>query len=153
FISALAFVLLVRDERRHLKPLCAAIGLAVLIYLPNLWWNWSNGFVSYLHLRDNAHLTHGLLHPLAFAAFLGSQFVVFGPLFFAGLFALGARPGPLLDRRAFLRAIFRVPTLGTLRALSLLSGAEPNGAAPAYVSAIVLVIAWGLRSGRRRWLL
>ena len=35
----------------------AASGIAGLIYLPNLWWNWSHGFVSYLHVRDNAELT------------------------------------------------------------------------------------------------
>ena len=38
-------------------------------------------------------------------------------------------------------------------ALSLLSRAEPNWAAPAYVSAIVLVVAWALGRGWRRWVL
>jgi 4-amino-4-deoxy-L-arabinose transferase-like glycosyltransferase len=51
-ISAAGFVLLVPGERRHFRPLLGAAGIAALLYLPNLWWNWSNGFVSYLHLRD-----------------------------------------------------------------------------------------------------
>ncbi len=67
----------------------------MLIYLPNLWWNWSHGFVSYLHLRDNAELSGRLLHPTAFLEFLGSQFGVIGPLFFAALIAIVARPRAL----------------------------------------------------------
>src|SRR6516225_4528293 len=56
-LSALGFVLLLPGERRHLRPLLAAIALALVIYSPNLWWNWSNGFVSYLHTKDNAELS------------------------------------------------------------------------------------------------
>src|SRR5207302_5191377 len=40
-LSALGFALLVPEERRHLRPLLGAAALALLIYLPNLWWNWS----------------------------------------------------------------------------------------------------------------
>src|SRR6266567_2528530 len=39
FLSALGFILLVREERRYLRPLLAATAFAILIYLPNLWWN------------------------------------------------------------------------------------------------------------------
>ncbi len=61
-VSALIYVLAVPTERRHLPRLLAAAGLGVLIYLPNLWWNWHNGFVSYLHVRDNADIA-GPLFP------------------------------------------------------------------------------------------
>src|SRR5712691_11494388 len=70
-ISAFAFVLLVPAERRHLRRLLRATAIAMLITLPNLWWNWSHGFVSYLHVRDNAELSGSLLHPTAFVEFLG----------------------------------------------------------------------------------
>ncbi len=84
-LSALGFVLVFPAERRHLRPLLAATGIALLIYSPNFWWNWSNGFVSYLHTRDNAALSGPLFHPDAFIEFFASQFGVFGPLLFAGL--------------------------------------------------------------------
>lgn len=151
-LSALGLVLLVPGERRHLKPLGAAIGVAMVITLPNLWWNWTHGFVSYLHVRDNAELSGHLLHPPAFFEFLGSQFGVFGPLFFAALIAIVARPRGLAEPRARLLAAFALPTLAMMLAMSLLSRAQPNWAAPAYVSAIVLVVAWALGHGWRRWI-
>jgi 4-amino-4-deoxy-L-arabinose transferase-like glycosyltransferase len=151
FISAFGLVLLVPGERRHLRALFAATAIAGLIYLPNLWWNWSHGFVSYLHVRDNAALSARLLHPTAFLEFLGSQFGVIGPVFFAALIVILARPRALKEPRARLLAAFALPTLALMLALSLLSRAEPNWAAPAYVSAIVLVVAWASERGWRRW--
>jgi 4-amino-4-deoxy-L-arabinose transferase-like glycosyltransferase len=150
-LSALGFLLLVPGERRHLRPLLAATAIAGLIYLPNLWWNWSHGFVSYLHVRDNAALSGKLLHPTALLEFLGSQFGVIGPLFFAALILIVARPRAFAEPRARLLAAFALPTLTLMLVVSLLSRAEPNWAAPAYVSAIVLVVAWALEHGWRRW--
>src|SRR6266852_6114448 len=124
-LSALGLVLLAPGERRHLRPLLAATGIAGLIYLPNLWWNWSHGFVSYLHVRDNAELSGSLLHPVAFFEFLGSQFGVIGPLFFLALIALVLRPRALAERRALLLAAFSLPTLGMMLGISLLSRAQP----------------------------
>src|SRR6266852_944234 len=150
-LSALGFVIFTPGERRHLRPLLVAAAIAGLLYLPNLWWNWSHGFVSYLHVRDNAALSARLLHPAAFLEFLGSQFGVIGPLFFAALILIVARPRALADPRARLLAAFALPTLVLMLALSLLSRAEPNWAAPAYISAIVLVVASALEQGWRRW--
>jgi hypothetical protein len=150
-ISAFGFVLLVPGERRHLRRLSGAAGIAVLLYLPNLWWNWSNGFVSYLHVRDNAGLSRGLLHPEAFLEFFGSQFAVVGPLLFAGLLAILARPRWLAEPSARLLAVFALPSLAMMLALSFLSRAQPNWAAPAYVAGSVLVVGWALASGWRRW--
>ena len=98
---------------------------------------------AYLHLRDNAELSGHLLHPTAFLEFIGSQFGVIGPLFFAGLIAIAARPRALAEPRARLLAAFALPPLALMLAISLLSRAEPNWAAPAYVSAIVLVVSLG----------
>jgi hypothetical protein len=148
-LSALGLVLLVPPERRHFRRLLAAIGLALLLYSPNFWWNWSNGFVSYLHTRDNAALSGPLFHPDALIEFFASQFGVFGPLLFAGLILLTATPRILAEPRARLLAAFALPTLAMMIAVSLLSRAHANWAAPAYVSATVLVVAWALRRGWR----
>src|SRR6516162_5809914 len=148
--SALGYVLVSRAERRHLGPLLAAIGIALLLYSPNFWWNWSNGFVSYLHVKDNAGLDEPLIHPDAFIEFFGSQFAVFGPLFFAGLIWLAASPRTLAEPHARLLATFALPTLAMMLAVSFLSRANANWAAPAFVSATVLVVAWALDRGWRK---
>ena len=148
-LSALGYVIIFRAERRHLGPLLAAIGLALLLYSPNFWWNWSNGFVSYVHVKDNAGIDEPLFHPDAFLEFLGAQFAVFGPLLFAGLILLASSPRSLADRRARLLATFALPTLAMMLVVSFLSRANANWAAPAFVSATVLVVAWALRRGWR----
>ncbi len=147
--SALGYVLVFRNERRDLRPLLAAVGIGLVLYSPNLWWNWSNGFVSYLHVKDNAGLDEPLIHPEAFLEFFGSQFAVFGPLFFAGLLVLAASPRALAEPRARLLASFALPTLAMMLAVSFLSRANANWAAPAFVSATVLVVAWALHRGWR----
>ncbi len=152
-LSAALYVISTRGERRHLPRLLAASGLSVLLYLPNLWWNWSHGFVSYLHVRDNADIAGSLFHPAAFAEFFASQFGVVGPIVFAGLIAVVAWPAVLAEDRARLLAMFAFPTLAIMLALSLLSRAQPNWAAPAYVSAVVLVVAWAFERGLRRYVL
>jgi 4-amino-4-deoxy-L-arabinose transferase-like glycosyltransferase len=148
-LSALGFVLLFRRERPLLGPLLAAIALALVLYSPNFLWNWDNGFVSYLHTKDNAELSGRLFHPDALVEFFVSQFAVFGPLLFAGLILLIASPGALAEPRAQLLAAFALPALAMMIAVSLLSRAHANWAAPTYVSATVLVVAWALRRGWR----
>jgi 4-amino-4-deoxy-L-arabinose transferase-like glycosyltransferase len=145
--SAFGYVALFRAERRHLRPLLAAGGIALLIYSPNFWWNWSHGFVSYLHLRDNAGMSEPLFHPEAFLEFFGSQFAVFGPLFFAGLLVVAASPRILAEPHARLLASFALPVLAMMLAVSFLSRANANWAAPAFVSATVLVVAWAMGRG------
>jgi hypothetical protein len=128
----------------------AATGLALVIYSPNFWWNWSNGFVSYLHTKDNAEFAGRLFHPDAFIEFFVSQFGLFGPLLFAALILLIATPRALAEPRARLLAAFAVPTLAMMMAVSFLSRAHANWAAPTYVSATVLIVACALRRGWRR---
>src|SRR5207237_5282733 len=106
------------------EQLLGADAVALLVYLPNVWWTWSNGFVRYRHVGANAGLTHDLLHPVAFLEFFGSQFGVVGPLFFAALIVLVARPRFLAEPRARLLAAFALPALAMMLALSFLSRAQ-----------------------------
>jgi 4-amino-4-deoxy-L-arabinose transferase-like glycosyltransferase len=151
-LSAFGYVLLVRDERRHFPRLLGASLIALLLYLPNVWWNWQHDFVSYRHVRDNAEIAGVLFHPGAFLEFFASQFAVFGPLCFAALIAIAARPRSLAEPRTRLLAAFALPALVMMLGVSLLSRAQPNWAAPTYVSATVLVVAWALGREWRRGL-
>jgi hypothetical protein len=55
----------------------------------------------------------------------------------------------LRDRRAALLVSFTLPPLALMLGLSLLSRAQANWAAPAYIAATILVVAWLLAEGRR----
>ena len=148
-LSALLFLLAVKDERRHLPRFLAASALAFALYAPNFLWNLSHRFVSYRHTEANADITGFALHPGAFAEFVGSQFGVFGPIFFATLLVIVILLRRVLeDRRAQLLAVFALPTLAMMIAVSLLSRAHPNWSAPTYVSATILVVAFLIEHGR-----
>ncbi len=149
-ISALLFLVVYRDERRHLRGFATATGLALLVYAPNFVWNFDHGFVSYRHTEANAGFSGPLFHPNSFLEFFGSQFGVFGPIFFAALIAcacLGRRM--LRERREAMLAMFALPTLAMMLVVSFLSRAQPNWSAPTYVSAVILVVWMLLTQGRR----
>jgi 4-amino-4-deoxy-L-arabinose transferase-like glycosyltransferase len=149
-LCAVIFLGLFRDERRHLPMLLGAAALGLILYAPNFLWNFGNGFVSYRHTEANASLGGALFHPGNLLEFFGAQFGVFGPLLFAALIAIVALAGrTLADRRAALLICFTLPPLALILGLSLLSRAQPNWAAPSYIAATVLVVAWLLAEGRR----
>ncbi len=149
-LSAFLYLLLFRDERRHLPRFLGAVALALIIALPNFLWNAAHGFVTIHHTGDNASFHGSLFHPEHFLSFFGSQFGVFGPLLFAtliGLTILGRRS--FAERPAALLACFALPTLAMMLVVSFLSRAQPNWSAPTYVSAVILVVAWLLARRRR----
>lgn len=149
-LCAFIFVGLFREERRHLPMLLGATALGLIIYAPNFLWNFSNGFVSYHHTEANASLGGPLIHPSHLLEFFGAQFGVFGPLLFAALIAIIALAGRTpKDRRAALLICFTLPPLALMLGLSMLSRAEANWAAPSYIAASILVVAWLLAEGRR----
>ena len=148
-LSALLFLVAVREERRHLPRFLASAALGIAIYAPNFFWNLSHQFVSYRHTEANANISGFALHPGAFGEFVASQFGVFGPIFFATLVLVAITLRRVLaDRRAQLLAVFALPTLAMMIVVSLLSRAQPNWSAPTYVSAIILVVALLVESGR-----
>lgn len=149
-IGAIAWLVAAPEERRHAKGLGVALGIAALLYVPNLWWNWRHGFVSYLHVRDNAGLGGVPFHPAALGEFILSQFAVFGPISMALLLSFIVRRSSWRDARARLLGAFTVPVLAIVLCVSLLSRAQPNWSAPAYLSAAILVAAWAWQHGWRR---
>jgi hypothetical protein len=147
--SALGFLLLVPGERRHLKPFLLSLLLTLAVYAPNFIWNATNGFVSYLHTRDNANARDFGLHPGAFAEFAGSQFAVFGPIFLGTLLVIVANARRVgADRRALMLMVFALPTLAIMLVESILSRAQPNWSAPTYLTATILVVAYLNQKGR-----
>jgi 4-amino-4-deoxy-L-arabinose transferase-like glycosyltransferase len=151
---ALFFALSPAERRRvaWAGPVLAA-AVAVLLYLPNLLWNLENGLASYRHTADNANLAGAFVQPLKGIEFLLAQFGVFGPIPFAILLLLLARPRTLIvDTRARLLVSVMAPLAAMMVVVAFLSRANANWSAPLYVSATVLVAAWAVEHGRARLL-
>ncbi|HEX4114189.1 MAG TPA: glycosyltransferase family 39 protein [Stellaceae bacterium] len=149
-LCGIVFLAAIPEERCHLSMFFGATALGLVIYLPNFLWNYGNGFVSYHHTEANASLGGPLFHPEHLLEFFGAQFGVFGPLLFAVLIGMIVLAGRTLkDRRAALLVCFTLPPLALMLGLSLLSRAEANWAAPAYIAATILVVGWLLAEGRR----
>ncbi|MCC7260012.1 MAG: glycosyltransferase family 39 protein [Alphaproteobacteria bacterium] len=141
-----------RPQLKSMKPYAAAL-LAGLFYLPNFLWNLDNGFVSYLHTRDNANLSGPLFHPEEMLNFVGAQFLVFGPLLFGTLLWVTARIRELWkNEKPRLLFSFLLPFFAVILSISLLSRAHANWAAPMYISATILVVAW-LVEAKKTWVI
>lgn len=150
--SLILYLLLSPSARSHWRSPgpWLALGLGLLLFLPNILWNLENGLATFSHTGDNANLDGPLFRPEKFLAFLGGQFGVFGPILFAFLaWLLVVRGKRLLaePRLAYLVA-FTVPLLAVMLAQSFLSRAHANWAAASYVAGAVLVGAVMLRLPR-----
>lgn len=151
FLLSLALYLAWSPERRGWfkdKRLYGALGVALLVYLPNLAWNATNGFVSYAHTKDNANLGGALLQPGKLLEFIAAQFGVMGPILFAALLALVfiRFSATAKEDRGRLLLAFILPILAIMTAQAFLSRANANWAAPAFVSGTVLTVAWLARA-------
>jgi hypothetical protein len=147
--------LLDRDARDMLtRPQTwIAFAIALLILSPNIYWNVANHFATLKHTGDNITGTGLRFRPLDAIAFLGSQFVVVGPLVFAAFLVILVQAlRDKVSRQDRLMLAFAIPPLALVFVLSFFRGANANWAAPAAVSMTVLVTAWWLRTGYRRWI-
>lgn len=135
-----------------------AMIVALILYIPNVMWNWSNGFSSYLHVGENINLGGDLLNPLKALEFFGSQFAVFGPVLFAMYLVIAFRrlirqqDRSVLDdtqRRLF---AYSLPILVLITIEAFLTRAHANWAATAYVAATILVVGEVLKLNRTGWL-
>lgn len=136
--------------------LAAALGAFAIVLAPNLLWNAAHSFATIQHTASNADWSkeHGL-DPRRLLAFLGGQFGVFGPIPFAvlvgGGVALAVRRR-LAEEDALLLCL-AAPALAIVTAQTLVSRANANWAAAAYVPGSIVVAAWLVRWRAQRWLL
>lgn len=167
FVAGLALHALAdREARRRWRPieLLLAMGFGLLAAAPNLIWNLAHGFETVRHLADNAdwgaqptvseqaghhHRTSSNMLTQA-PGFILSQFGVFGPVPFA-VFLL-ACADVLRGRTARedrLPLAVAAPPLVLVLGQAIVSRANANWAAVAYVPASLLTAAWMFR--RRAW--
>ena len=152
---------LLRDAR-GLVTLGISLGVATLLITPNILWNVTNGLVTFSHTAANAKWSGTFFHPLKALEFIGAQFGVFGPLFFAALLFVSWRmfKGDKIGKSSAKTGLphpgrmllsFSVPIIFLITCQALVSRAHANWAAAAYPAATILVTAMLFQESRKRW--
>jgi 4-amino-4-deoxy-L-arabinose transferase-like glycosyltransferase len=134
----------------------AAVFAFAAIVAPNLAWNAAHGFATLHHTAANAAWSGVRLFNLgALAAFLGSQFGVFGPIPLGAL-TLGVALAFVRRRLQppdLTLLCFTLPPLAIVTAQAFISRANANWSGAAYLTGAVLAAAWLVRWRARRWLI
>lgn len=133
----------------------AALAAFAAVLAPNLAWNAAHDFATLRHTASNAAWNGvQLFNAEALAAFLGSQFAVFGPIPMGALVtgvALAARRRRLAANDLTLLC-FTLPPLVIVTAQAFISRANANWSGAGYLAGAVLVAGWLIRWRARRWL-
>ena len=154
--GSLFLYLLVDSERRaqlmRPGPWIAAV-VAGLIFATNIYWNWQNGFVSFLHTGDISGIDENWLHPDELGMFLASQILAFGPIWLWLWLQEGWRQQRASDSSQALLWWVSLPLLLVISMQALVSHAYINWAGPTYIGAVLIVASVLARYGRRLWLI
>ncbi|GAA5160362.1 hypothetical protein GCM10025770_08010 [Viridibacterium curvum] len=152
---ALLYLLVDPERRRQLgnPRLWTAVGLACLLILPNILWNWAHDFPTLHHTADITHVDGHNDKSGNALEFIAGQIGSLGPLlaiaFIATIVVLIRHPRD--DRYQLLHA-FSLPLLGIVLLQAFRSEANGNWAAPAFITACVLAVHWLSRFKARWWM-
>jgi 4-amino-4-deoxy-L-arabinose transferase-like glycosyltransferase len=141
FIAAvLLFIILKRSDILFNIKFYASIIIASIIVLPMLFWNYQNDWISF-----NFQLEHGSSesYKISLASafeYIGGQFMVFSPVFAALLFFFLVKDKFYFkENKLFFLVLVTLFTLLFFLYKSLFKSMALNYAAPAYVSAVILL--------------
>ncbi len=153
--SLLLYLLLSSQHRSLLfKPgFWFACMVALVLFLPNLWWNYQHDFITFQHHQEIAQLEQQSIYLDKLIDFWVAQFAVMGPVMFlallgwAGWLAVGRK----LDEDDLLLGIVTVTLFGLISSQAAMSEANANWAAPAYITGTVAVVRWLYGLNQWRW--
>ena len=122
----------------------AAIAIAIFSF--NLYWNYQHGFVSMSHTAELAGLYKNTTYKsatISILKFFGDQAAVFGPflLLLFGWIMFRSKDW-VWDNESKLLVIFTLTFLAFIAVIAASNSAHANWAAPAYISATILVASW-----------
>lgn len=153
-LAALLYIIFSGACRRLLynKYLYISAFIGLLVFFPNILWNYSNNFASFSHTEDNVLSLSVSFYPLEGLKFLASQFAVFGPVLFVSLFWVALHSLKLWKNENNRLAIFFIIPLDIAVIIAFISSAQAHWAAPAYISATILVVNFLLEKKKIIWL-
>ena len=154
FVLSVLFYLLVDSKQTFKnKKLYVAMILAVIIYLPNLIWNYHHNFIMFHHIQNISEIHNkSHFHPKKLLEFLGAQFGVFGPVFFGVYLYLIFKISIIFSKKEYkLLYAFSVPFLSVISIQALIERANANWALPTYIAATILVVFY-LYQKSKKWL-
>lgn len=132
-----------------------AAAVALVVLSPNLIWLAQHDFVTATHVAEDAAPAGARFNPGKLAEFVGAQFGIIGPVWFAAiLLAFATRRRWIEDWRMRMLAWQTGALLGAMILVAFWSRAQPNWAAPAYVAGSILAArvvldrgwAWALKA-------
>ncbi|MEL6112014.1 MAG: glycosyltransferase family 39 protein [Pseudomonadota bacterium] len=152
FLIALAITLFVSGRiktRRVWQTVLVALGIMIMVIMPNIIWNLQHDFQTLSHTADNANWGADLFNPDELADFLGSQIGIAGPITlgaFLVFLTVGLRKSALGDLRLLLA--FALNPLFIVSVQALLSRAHANWAAAAYPAVLIIACVWLYKARR-----
>lgn len=135
------------------RHMLATLGVALLVFSPNIIWNIVHGFETVRHTASNANWGSDRLFNMGHVfEFLGAQAGIIGPVA-AGILVWGLFRG-WRDRNwshpDTLMLAMSLPIITIVSTQAFISRANANWAAPAFVTLSIIVCAWAVRHGALR---
>ncbi|MEL6789559.1 MAG: glycosyltransferase family 39 protein [Pseudomonadota bacterium] len=152
FLIALLITVIVSGrikDRRVWQTLSVALGVMIVLLIPNVIWNQQHDFQTLSHTADNANWGADLFNPDELGEFLVSQIGIAGPITlgaFLVFLVVGLRNRALGDLRLLLA--FALNPLFIVSVQAFLSRAHANWAAAAYPAVLIMVTVWLYKSRR-----
>lgn len=125
-----------------------ACGLAIVLLLPNLWWNYQHDFISFQHTAEIAQQAENEPKLSRLLEFLAMQLVVFGPITTI-LILVTIRTSFSSEASKLLWSIF-IPIFLVISVQALTARANINWGAPAYITGSLIVAIWLAQTGLKR---
>lgn len=126
--------------------------IAFLVWLPNLYWNWTHQMSSFRHLAEISQVAKSRFHFTELFVFLGAQVGVLGvgTSFLLVRYCLLSYVKDYVDTRIHFCACFFLVFLGVICVQAFISRAFANWAAPCYVTAVIWLSHRLLQTGHVR---
>jgi hypothetical protein len=112
--------------------------VSIAVFSPNLYWNYLNGYVSFIHTNNNVISHEVSLYPNDMIEFIIGQFLILGPILALIFISSIFKKDEEISQKKFLLS-FSLPLIFAGTFVALIAGAQMHWAAPGYVCAAIII--------------